>query len=58
MKAGLDLEIAMFHCLVSAEEERLGLTPGWGRGGRVEGEEEGGLNTAIPKLFFCCPEQL
>lgn len=28
VKAGLDLEIAMFHCLVSAEEERLGLTPG------------------------------
>ena len=35
----------MFHCLVSAEEERLGLTPGWWRregeaGWR--GEENGG----------------
>ena len=28
MKAGLDLEIGMFRCLVATEEERLGLKPG------------------------------
>ena len=28
MKAGLDLEIGMFRCLVVSEEERLGLIPG------------------------------
>ena len=28
MKAGLDLEIGMFRCLVASEEERLGLKPG------------------------------
>ena len=27
-KAGLDLEIGMFRCLVATEEERLGLKPG------------------------------
>merc|ERR1712218_480440 len=28
VKAGLDLEIGMYHCLVATEEERLGLQPG------------------------------
>ena len=40
MKAGLDLEIGMYHCLVATEEERLGLQPG--DGGTDDGDDGGG----------------
>ena len=39
-KAGLDLEIGMYHCLVATEEERLGLQPG--DGGNDDGDDGGG----------------
>ena len=40
VKAGLDLEIGMYHCLVATEEERLGLQPG--DGGTDDGDDSGG----------------
>ena len=40
VKAGLDLEIGMYHCLVATEEERLGLQPG--DGGNDDGDDGGG----------------
>ena len=40
VKAGLDLEIGMYHCLVATEEERLGLQPG--DGGTDDGDDGGG----------------